>query len=159
MYSTWTDPCNKNCGWSSITYQFLISHRSVKPTYQTGDRITWPQSGQYILQFSVFYLSILQMFTLCNKFERQSILFFTFGLFLTIHSSFYTTKLQSDRSPVIGHRSVSDQSVNGHPVARIGSGTVIDIQIQYNLLEFKCWLQIYPQRADWFEWIITHFRI
>ena len=31
--STWTDPCNKNCDWSSIANQFLISQWSIKPIH------------------------------------------------------------------------------------------------------------------------------
>ena len=38
--------------------------------------------------------------------------------------SFYITKLRSDRSPVIGNRSVSDQPVNGYRSVKLLGGLV-----------------------------------
>ena len=58
FYGNWNDPCNK----SVIDRRSVpISHRSVKPIYQTTDIITWQQGSQYISRFPEFSLSILHI--------------------------------------------------------------------------------------------------
>ena len=122
-YSIWPICATKNTVWSSITDQFPVSHWSVTPIHSTGDCITWPQSGQSILRFLLFSLSILHIFIIRNRFKHQFILLFYISLFETDLTSFYITKLRSDRSPV-HQRSISQQSSTRQIVALIGSRTV-----------------------------------
>ena len=93
-FSTWTDPCNKNCDWSSITVQFLVNHRSVKPIHHTGDRMKWPQSGHCILWFLLFSLSILHILRNIIDLNINLYFFFTFLSFQADLTSFYFTKLR-----------------------------------------------------------------
>ena len=85
IYSTWTDPCNKNGDWTLVAIQFPVSQ--TDPLCRWSHHVTTERS----LYFTVF------------------VVFFVNRSYVILHK-----KLQSDWSSVICHRSVSDQSVNGH---------------------------------------------
>ena len=102
--------------------QFPVCHRSVRPIHLTGDRILWPQS---------FCCFCCQLYTYLHNvidFNINLYFYFKFLLFKTDLMSFCISKLRTDRSLVIGHRSVSNQSVNSRRsvklLRRIGSRTV-----------------------------------
>ena len=111
-YSTWTDLCNKNCDRSSITDQFRVSSSIRQNGPLTGDRIT-----EQSMHFTDLFCFLCHFDTYVRNVIGLNInlyFYFTCLLYKTGLTSFYIIKLRSDRLPVIGHRSVSDQSVNSH---------------------------------------------
>ena len=98
-YSTWTDPCNKNFNRSSISLRLVIdpSNRSIKPLISSRDHGA-------VTVFYGFYCFLCQFYAyLHNVIDLNINLYFYF--------TFISTKLRSDRSPVIDPSTINQSTV------------------------------------------------
>ena len=106
--------------WISFCSVIDPSNRFIKPVIASRDH-------RAVIVFYAFYRFLCQFYTYLHYvvyLNNNSYFYFTFLLFQTDLTSFHITKLQSDWSSVICHRSVSDQSVDGHQSVKLLSGSV-----------------------------------
>ena len=97
------------------TLRSVIDHRSVVDSLNRSiEPIIASRDQKAVNIFKWFRCLLCQLYKYLHNAIDLVFFYFTLAVFLIDYSSFYLTKMRSDRSQVIRYWSVSDQSVSGH---------------------------------------------